>query len=382
MPSTTINYLQVISSISRDRGGPVTGALSISHEMNKIFKKAVLLHTDLAKIDYDDRYKINIRSWNGSHKFRLFKAIYFVSIKKIERGHLHGLFDPICWLTALVFKVRRIPYVIQLHGCLEPIDLERSKYKKKIFLKIFGNFIIRSSSALISTSEEESAATKELGYHGSIIETRLGSFVFQEEYGCKPNNIDLSVFESTPKKKRILFLGRLAAKKNPDFICEIVPLLKEYLFVIAGPESDWTVQELKNQISLEDQKRVIFTNHVDEYEKTWLLYNSGTMLFPSDHENYGISLVEALCTGLPVIASEGVSSSRYIKDFSVGCAMARLDAGEWVGAIHKIYSESNEHQSRILELKARNFFEWRNFAIQVDNFWKNSDKSKVDRKHD
>jgi glycosyltransferase involved in cell wall biosynthesis len=159
-------------------------------------------------------------------------------------------------------------------------------------------------------------------------------------------------------------------------------LLKEYLFVIAGPESDWTVQELKNQISLEDQKRVIFTNHVDEYEKTWLLYNSGTMLFPSDHENYGISLVEALCTGLPVIASEGVSSSRYIKDFSVGCAMARLDAGEWVGAIHKIYSESNEHQSRILELKARNFFEWRNFAIQVDNFWKNSDKSKVDRKHD
>ena len=373
--SSQINYLQVISSISRDRGGPVTGALSISHEMNKIFEKAVLLHTDMADIEYDDRYEINIRSWDGKSALRLLKALYFLSVSKIERGHLHGIFDPICWLAALIFKIRGIPYVIQLHGCLEPIDLEKGKHKKRIFLWLFGNSVVNGSSALISTSEEESVATKNLGYSGSIIETSLGSFVLKKEFGYTPSNIELEVFEKVPKKKRILFLGRLASKKNPDFICEIVPFLGDFHFVIAGPEADWTIEELRKKVKFEDQNRVTFTNHVNEYEKSWLLHNTGLMLFPSDHENYGISLVEALCVGLPVIASAEVSSSRFINEFGEGHVMPTLEVQKWIEAIRELTLESKEVQGKALEMKARDFFEWRNFATKVTKFWEDFDES-------
>jgi len=105
-------------------------------------------------------------------------------------------------------------------------------------------------------------------------------------------NLDSSVSFKDPY---YLAIGRLSAYKNFDLLIEAFNLLESKL-VIAGTG----VEEKK--LKKLAHNNVFFTGRVTENQKRQLYDNCKGVIFPIEHEDFGIVPVEAMAFGKPVLA--------------------------------------------------------------------------------
>lgn len=124
------------------------------------------------------------------------------------------------------------------------------------------------------------------------------------------NGIDIDQFigESLPgytDTKTILSVGRLTEAKNYSTAIEAFSLLcskndSDLLYCIAGAGK--LESALKNQaIQLGVSERVRFLGEVSDISA--LMKNADVFFMPSSREGFGIAAVEAMASGLPVVAS-------------------------------------------------------------------------------
>lgn len=102
---------------------------------------------------------------------------------------------------------------------------------------------------------------------------------------------------------RFLFVGRLTRLKGLDTVLRALAQLQDHpwtLDVIGdGPQrAEW--EALTAELNLKE--RVVFHGFRDDVED-WMI-RSSCLLFPSHHEGMGMTVLEALNTGLPVLASD------------------------------------------------------------------------------
>lgn len=112
--------------------------------------------------------------------------------------------------------------------------------------------------------------------------------------------INLKRFVVSKKKDNFfLFLGRLTEDKGIKTILKAAALLPNVSFKIAG------VGPLKDKVQdfTRSHKNVKYLGLVSEEEKIELLSKAKVFVSPSRAETFGISYVEALASGTPVIAS-------------------------------------------------------------------------------
>jgi glycosyltransferase involved in cell wall biosynthesis len=118
-------------------------------------------------------------------------------------------------------------------------------------------------------------------------------------------------------QKFLLFLGRVHPCKN-------IPLLlrawaramaeREWKLVIAGPSAEGhrrQVEKLAEELCV--RKQCVFLDFVAGARKEWLLRNARWFALPSQHENFGIAMFEALAHGCPVIVSDQVYSAEHLE---------------------------------------------------------------------
>ena len=113
----------------------------------------------------------------------------------------------------------------------------------------------------------------------------------------------ISEKKSELKEKKVIAVGRLAKSKGFDLLIkaysEFIKENKDWELIILGDgkERD-SLTELINKFGLGDNVRILgFTNNVKEY-----YIQSSIFVSPSRWEGFGLSIVEAMEYGLPVIA--------------------------------------------------------------------------------
>lgn len=134
-----------------------------------------------------------------------------------------------------------------------------------------------------------------------------------EKFGEK-NHID-NYFKQD-NKKVVLFVGRLAEKKGVKYLIEAVRNLDVKLVIVGeGPLES----ELKKQAKSQGNK-VVFLG-AKSHEQLITIYASADLFIaPSivandgDMEGFGLVMLEAMASGLPVIASDSGGISDVIKD--------------------------------------------------------------------
>lgn len=112
-----------------------------------------------------------------------------------------------------------------------------------------------------------------------------------------------------PPKPYILFLSSLKPNKNVEGLIRTFSLLepRTYNLVIAGKKA-WHYDQifaLVKQLGLEN--RIKFTGFVNESTKVTLMQEASAYILPSFHEGFGITVLEAMACGTPVVISNVAS---------------------------------------------------------------------------
>jgi glycosyltransferase involved in cell wall biosynthesis len=109
-------------------------------------------------------------------------------------------------------------------------------------------------------------------------------------------------------KPYLLFVGRLEKRKNIEGIIAAFEIMKEkhkipHKLVLAGkPGYGW--EDIAEKIDNSKYKKdIIQTGFIDEAEKWKLFQEADIFLFPTFYEGFGLPILEAQASGVPVISS-------------------------------------------------------------------------------
>jgi len=201
--------------------------------------------------------------------------------------------------TCKYARKRRIPYVLTPHGMLYGTALAVKPWKKKIMLALWFRKDVMQASCIHATCEKEMENIRAFGYRGPI--------------AIIPNPI--AIPDYVPEIKRcntetntVGFLGRIHPIKGIEHLVRGLALANNKMakIKIIGTGEDGYVSKLKQEIAgLCLDNRIEFAGFISGRAKYEALSSLSALFVPSDMENFGMIVPEALLVGTPVMASLG-----------------------------------------------------------------------------
>ncbi len=321
-------------------GGPIQSV----HLLNKaLVKKGVIVDvitTDAGqnenykftrlqdyKIDKDgfyliDAVRVKYLSFVGYEHYNFSLTLVKEIWKRIENYdlvHITAVWNFPVLVGAVISLIKKKPYIISPRGTIykETIELKSTLFKK-LYFNLFAKYYLNKASVIhFTTQDEKDKVTK-------YLKLRPPSFVV-------PNGIDLSAIEQQSgksiapitDKNYILILGRIDKKKGFDILIPafagICKNHNDLKLVIAGDDTVSYAQEVRKIIEVNRiTDRVNFTGQVTGDDK-WDLYKNALMfVLPSYSENFGMSVVEAMACGCPVVISDKVGIYKEVLENNAG----------------------------------------------------------------
>jgi len=153
--------------------------------------------------------------------------------------------------------------------------------------------------------------------------------------------------ESSPQKK-ILFVGRLVARKGVEYLVRAVPIVRRrgidaHLTIAGSGHREKEIRETIEQTDTEDV--VTLAGRVSEEEKARLYQTCDLYVHPAivdaggDTEMLGVVLIEAMTYRKPVIASNVGGIPDVIKDGETGLLVPEKDPEALAEAMVRVLSD-------------------------------------------
>lgn len=225
--------------------------------------------------------------------------VHYLNTTDYDLYHTNGLWMYCNHITASIARKKGKPYVITPHGMLYPQALARSAWKKKLMMYLCFDKDIREANCIHATCMQEMKYYRDLGYKNPVAVI------------ANPMPLPDYIDDIKPErsKKRIGFLGRLHPRKNVKGLIEAWASLgkatqnAELYIMGKGDESYETY--LKDLVTTLGLPNVVFAGFVSGREKFEKLATLTALFVPSDFENFGMIITEALIVKTPVMASLG-----------------------------------------------------------------------------
>ncbi len=156
-----------------------------------------------------------------------------------------------------------------------------------------------------------------------------------------------SIMNTRKNEINVLFMGRLSNEKNPHTVLEIADAFPSISFEIAGrgPLEESMFARIKED-NLHNVDMVGWKEPEEFFPKSRIL------LMTSEHETFGLVVVEAWLHGLKVVASElSQGPKELIAAFGNGIVVKDSSKSDWGAAITQLNSTQREvnFERKILE---------------------------------
>lgn len=218
-------------------------------------------------------------------------------------------------------KRKHVNYISWTDGTLN------SEKNINLIQKLSRKYVIRNAKAYIASSSKSKEA--------------------QIFYGANPNSVHLSYLtvdidvytqnHLVDKKFKILYVGRLVKGKGIDLLLNALSQIdREYNLVIVGDGDEFN--NLKKQTELLNiNNKVEFLGFLQREELKKYYATSNVFMLPTLNDCYGLVILEAMCSGIPIISSkyaEGVFD--LVVEGENGFIVDPFDANEISNAILKL----------------------------------------------
>lgn len=231
------------------------------------------------------------------------------SASRFEIIHIHELWHYPHFAAYRAAKRCGIPYVITIHGNLEPWARNHKKWKKTIALGLFQRKILKEASAIYALSEAE--AQHLYPYAGNASIAYISNGIDFLEYNTLPSPDKL--FDRFPElkgKKIILFLGRFHHIKGLDVLVQaFAEVVRKHAFahlLLAGPDIGGyrrKIQLLAEEVGIANH--ITFPGLLTDDMKLAAFAAATLFVLPSRSEGRAVAVIEAMAAGLPVIITPG-----------------------------------------------------------------------------
>ncbi|MCO6047519.1 glycosyltransferase family 4 protein [Aeoliella sp. ICT_H6.2] len=171
-------------------------------------------------------------------------------------------------------------------------------------------------------------------------------------------------------RRRMIFSARMMPAKRPDLAIEAFSAVADELpnwdLVMVG---DGALREqLEASVPQACRDRIHFTGFVNNPADMAGIYGCGDiLLLPSDHEPWGVVMVEAAAAGLAIVCSDAVGAApELVVEGENGANFAAGDLQSCIAAIRRVAAEQQIDSAR--SASAGVFTQWLQECSPIDGF--------------
>ncbi len=245
---------------------------------------------------------------------------------QFDVAHIATVFSHAGFASAHACQLHRIPYIVRPLGSLATWSMQQKPWRKRVMWHMAAKRMLHQAAAIHFTSHEEQSQA-ESRFHlrqGVVIPLGIPESLFNCDLRMARQHVRRR-YPAIGSNPFVLALARLHPVKQIELLIHAFLDLpsradsQTWKLVIAGdgePDYVKTLRDLVRQRG--GEASVLFTGWIDGIEKHAILQEAALLAQPSLHENFGLSIAEAMASGTPVLVSPQVNLSADIRRANAG----------------------------------------------------------------
>ncbi len=254
-----------------------------------------------------------------------FKAYRWIRKNRDRYDLIHAFFGIPCGFLAMLSGK---PYITSLRGSDVPFYSKKYEKLDKYIFQHLSKLIWKKSEYVVANSE----GLRDLAYEAYD----------KKEIGVIYNGVDIDIFK--PKEKEdgfvVVSTSRLIERKGLDYLIKAFSKFSkgkddvELRFYGDGNQRE-KLEDLVKELGIED--KVKFFGETDREDIAKVIPTAHVFVLPSKNEGMSNSLLEAMASGLAVIATD-VGGTKELVNSSNGIIVEKESVNDIYNALEKLYS--------------------------------------------
>lgn len=272
----------------------------------------------------------------------------------------------------------KLPIVHTYHTIYEDYTHYLTHFKAldrraKAFARTYSKVCCNTVEQVIVPTEKTRELLMRYSVHKdiSVVPTGIDLHKFKKENYSSDDILKLKEkYNIQPEEKVLLYLGRVSQEKNLEEIIQAMPGYMrrrenvKFVVVGSGPALDKLI-ELVNKLELKD--RFVFTG-AQPWDTIGLFYRLGDVFVSASRsETQGLTYIEALASGLPVVAREDRCLDNILEEGKNGYSFTDQE-GLYNGLDQVLFLDQVTDYSTNAENKVKQF-STEEFAYQVEKVY-------------
>lgn len=270
-------------------------------------------------------------------------------VPRIKEKKIRVLLVPFLFLSLYIHLFRLLPKfdVVHAHWII-PQGIVQSFFKKPYIVTGHGGDVTSLNKGILKKLKIR--CLKKAGYV-TVVSKHLKNEVLKLydtpnidviSMGCKTQNFGKQYavpnYFNQGDQKVVLFVGRLAEKKGVTYLIEAMKEVDAKLVIVGdGPLRKQLEEQAKEQ-----GEKIEFLGAKTHDELKTIYASADIFVAPSvtakdgDQEGFGLVMLEAMASGLPIVASDSGGIPDLVKDGVNGLLVEERDVKEISRAINKV----------------------------------------------
>ncbi len=386
-----LRIVHVTHLVHPDAGGPPTVAVNLAAAQARLGHSVTVIGhypqkdeaTSLAMFEHiPSQVSVNRELFplrSGLEKYRAceFRKALHRLLPETDILIAHGMWYAETIHGARMARRAGVPYVVRPAGMLDAWSLRQKPLKKMLGLRLIYANVLRHAAFIHATTQGESLSIQRVTkpYGMTVPIEIIPNGIFLKDIDSPP--VPGAFYADHPElcgRPYIAFLGRLHRKKRADLLlhafAEIAVKCTALQVVIAGPDDGdlGNLRKLATDLKIAD--RVHFLGPIYGPKKFELLADAKCFCLPSEQENFGVAVAEAMAAATPVVVSDQVQIWQDIEQRHAGRACT-LDVKSLADALREVLHDERARVAMGIAGRelTKELFLWRNIAAKsIDRY--------------